>query len=432
MNYEAQFLSALLKNQDMISVMSGSSLKDIIVSHKDIWEFIYKYYQDNKQTPPVSVVHERFPDFQYNGELEGSSKHYKEVLVKAKTRTDLEYMITQALKALHSNEHDPTLILNHFMKRTTEISRETGSAVAVDLRDVNHAVDHYSKVRALSDAHGGQPGIMSGFESFDKDYPTGFAAGHFVVLMGYSGLGKTWFGIKLMINAWLQGYSPMIINLEMSPEELRDRIYFLISEYTMDDLVKAKIDPENFKTWAADFMEGRSEFHLVGSEGFGDFTTDMVQAKIEQYKPDIVLCDYLQLFSDRSRSNSEIEKAKRTAREFKQLATAARIPIIVVTAVTGKDKKDRVNPPEIAQVAWSSEIEYAANLGFAVHTNRDANQMPKDTDIVFRKNRHGALTAFKVKMDLDKGTIKEIPPEDLMQWIDPDGDDDPLKFLEDK
>ena len=432
MNYEAQFLSALLKNKDMISVLSGSSLKDIIVSHKDIWEFVYNYYQNNKETPPVSVVHERFPDFQYNDKLEGSSKHYKEVLVKAKTRTDLEYMITQALKALHSNEHDPTLILNHFMKRTTEISRETGSAVAVDLRDVGHATNHYAKVKALSDAHGGQPGIMSGFESFDKDYPTGFAAGHFVVLMGYSGLGKTWFGIKLMINAWLQGYSPMIINLEMSPEELRDRIYFLISEYTMDDLVKAKIDPENFKKWALDFMEGRAEFHLVGAEGFGDFTTDMVQAKIEQYKPDIVLCDYLQLFSDRSRSNSEIEKAKRTAREFKQLATAARIPIIVVTAVTGKDKKDRVNPPEIAQVAWSSEIEYAANLGFAVHTNRDANQMPKDTDIVFRKNRHGALTAFKVKMDLDKGTIKEIPPEDLMQWIDPDGDDDPLKFLEDK
>ena len=148
----------------------------------------------------------------------------------------------------------------------------------------------------------------------------------------------------------------------------------------------------------------------------------MVQSKIEQYKPSIVFADYLQLFSDSQMSGSEIERAKRTAREFKQLASVTDVPIVVITAVTGKDKKDRLNPPEIAQVAWSSEIEYAANLAFAVHTHRDDDGNALNTEIVCRKNRHGALFDFHVKMDLDNGVITEINPLDQLALIDEDDD----------
>ena len=234
----------------------------------------------------------------------------------------------------------------------------------------------------------------------------------------YTVTHNTWFAIKLAINAWLQGNSVLFINLEMSPEELRDRIMFLVSQYSMSDLVRAEIDPEDFSRWATEFMEGKAEFHLVGNEGFGAFTTSMVQAKIDQYRPSLVVCDYLQLFSDSQMSGSEIERAKRTAREFKQLATATNVPIMVISAVTGKDKKDRINPPDIAQVAWSSEIEYAANLAFAVHTHRDEDGNPLNTEIVCRKNRHGPLFDFYVKMDLDNGTIEEVDPEDQAKWME--------------
>lgn len=229
---------------------------------------------------------------------------------------------------------------------------------------------------------------------------------------------NTWFAIKLAINAWLGGNSVMFINLEMSPEELRDRILFLISQYSMSDLIRAEIDPDDFRRWSTEFMDGKADFTLIGNEGFGAFTTSMVQAKIDQYKPSLVICDYMQLFSDSQMSGSEIERAKRTAREFKQLATATNVPVMVISAVTGKDKKDRLNPPDIAQVAWSSEIEYAANLAFAVHTHRDDEGNPINTEIVCRKNRHGPLFDFYVKMDLDNGTIEEVDLEEQVQWME--------------
>lgn len=428
-NYEGRVINALLKNQDMVSIM-GDDVGSMMVSHKDIWDFIWRYYQMHRTVVPTSVLKEEFEDFDLDESLEGATRHYVQALQEHTRVTALETMIAGASKELAKGNLPADKILLHFQKRVTEIQRQTGASRAIDVRDIEDANDHYDRVREQAALHNGQPGISFGFECMDKHYPTGMAPGHFIVLMGYSGLGKTWFGIKLMINAWLQGYSPLIINLEMTPEELRDRIYLLISEYTMDDLVKAQVDPENFTRWAQEFMEGKVEFNLVGNDTFGDFSVDMVQAKIEQYKPDVILLDYLGLFSDRARSSSEMERAKKTARELKQLATACRLPIVAITAVTGKDKKDRINPPEVAQVAFSSEIEYAANLAFAVHTHRDpVNQQAQRTEIVARKNRHGPLFSFDVKMDLDNGVIYEIDEKDQLDKLQ---ENDELDWLDDE
>lgn len=414
MNYEARVISSLVTRKDMVSVMP-LSIGELFISHKNIWDFIWDYYQTNKEVVPPEVLIEKFEDFGelYEPDLKGTTRHYVAELREHKATADLHSVIAGATKALKSKSVSAEDLLKHFAKRVGEIQRESGMSRSVDIRDHEDAASYYEKVREQAALHGGQPGIKFGYDYMDENYRTGMGPGHFLVLMGYSGLGKTWFGIKLMINAWLQGYSPMIINLEMSPEELRDRIYFLISEYTMDDLVRADVDPENFSAWAKDRMKDMPEFTLIGQEGFGDFTVDMVQAKIEQFRPDVLMLDYLSLFSDRAKSSDERIRTKKTARELKQLAQATQTPILAITAVTGKDKKDRINPPDVAQVAFSSEIEYAANFAFAVHTHRDPiTQKALNTEIVARKNRHGPLFSFLVQMDLEKGTIEEIKEED--------------------
>lgn len=427
MNHEARAISALLINKDMMSALA-ENMGTLLVSHKNIWDFIYQYYRDNRQVPPVSVVTEVFgAGFEFTEDLEGATRHYAKVLRVERAAQELDRLVAGAAAARDSGEGIQD-ILDHISKRTSEIQRGSGLSRSVDVRDIEDAEQEFDRRRELAALHGGQIGIQTGFKYIDDNYPTGMAPGHFVVALGYSGLGKTWFMIQLAINAWKQGYKPLIINLEMSPEELRDRIYFLISHYSMDDLVKAEIDPDQFREWAKEYMADKQPFFLVGNDGFGSFTTDMVAGKIEQYKPDIVYLDYLQLFSDRANSQNDVTRARATARELKELAMASQVPIFVISAVTGKDKKDRLVPPSLAQVAWSSEIEYAANLALAIHTHRDIKtQKAKDTEIVILKNRHGGLASFNVKMDLVVGTITEIEEDEQLGWVD--ASDDEIKAL---
>lgn len=422
MNYEARALSALLVNKDMMSALSENA-GNLFVSHESIWSFIYDYYKKYKEVPPHELVMNEFDDFEFDEEVPGKTGFHLQTLREKRNRQELERIILGAGEALKNKDGSATEILDHLTKRISETRRNAGLSRTLDVRDFDDAAIEFDRRRQLAALHDGQVGIATGFEYIDREYATGFAPGHFIVALGYSGLGKTWFIIKLAINAWLKGYKPLIICLEMTPEELRDRIYFLISHYNMDDLVRAEIDPAEFMLWAKEFMKDKVEFSLIGNEGFGAFTTDMVAGKIEQFKPDIVFCDYLQLFSDRAISPNEISRAKNTAREFKEIAMVTQIPVVVVSAVTGKDKKDRLNPPSISQVAWSSEIEYAANFAFAVHTHRDAvTQRPLRTEIVILKNRHGGLATFDVKMDLVNGVIEEIPEDEQLAWVGADDD----------
>lgn len=407
MNHEIRVLSALLKNNDMPAVM-GDNLPALLTAYEDVYGFIHKYYETNKALPPVSVVKEEYPDFDYLEKIEGATKHYVDALREHQAGIALQEMLESALLTVTGRGKKASDIVQRLNTRLSEISRSTGIARSVDIRDTAAAEIHYDKVREMARLHGGKPGISTGFDEIDNHYPTGMAAGHFIVLMGYSGLGKTWFAIKLAINAWEQHFNVLMINLEMTPEELRDRIYFLISHYSMDDLVRAEIDPDSFRRWAIDYMDGKSQFNIIGTEG-GDFTTAMVQQKIEQFKPDLVICDYMQLFWDKNMSIQDTARVKNASSEFKSVAMNTKVPILMICAVTGKDKKDRINPPEIAQLAWSSQLEYDANLCFAVHTHRNPiSHKAESTEIVCRKNRHGPLFSFRVFMDLDKGTIEPM------------------------
>ncbi|QLF83330.1 DnaB-like dsDNA helicase [Rhodococcus phage NiceHouse] len=429
MNHEIRVLSALLKNNDMASVM-GDNLPALLTAYGDTYGFIQKYYETNKSLPPVSIVKEEYPDFDYLENIEGATKHYVEALREHQVGISVQEMLQRALKTVTNKEQKASDVVARLNTRLSEISRSTGIARSVDVRDAAAAEIHYDKVRELARLHGGKPGISTGFDYIDDHYPTGMAPGHFIVLMGYSGLGKTWFAIKLAINAWEQGFNVLMINLEMTPEELRDRIYFLISHYSMDELVKADIDPDQFRRWAIDYMDGKSQFNIIGTEG-GDFTTAMVQQKIEQFKPDLVICDYMQLFWDRNMSIQDTARAKNASSEFKAVAMNTKVPILMICAVTGKDKKDRVNPPEIAQLAWSSQMEYDANLCFAVHTHRNpVSHKAESTEIVCRKNRHGPLFSFRVFMDLDAGTIEPI--EALDQYKLSVSEDEALSEIFDK
>jgi replicative DNA helicase len=409
----------------MVSIM-GDQVGNLLDSHKDIWDFIDKYYRANKAVPPAEVVLDVHPDFEYQEDITGATKHYVDRLKSLRQKSEIKLLMAKVEESLEKGV-SPEKLLQKISKKTTQIQRTTGVSRSIDVRDLDDALDHFDRVKQLVAQHDGRPGISFGYPEMDKHYPTGAAPGHLIVGIGYSGLGKTWFCISLMVNAWKQGYSPLIINLEMSPEDLRDRIYFLISHYSMTDLVRANIDESEFTAWAKDFMQGKAEFHLVGNDTFDDFSVDMVHAKVEQYRPDIILLDYASLFTDREHSQNETVRMKNLSRQLKQLATAMKIPIVLISAVTGKDKKDRVNPPDIAQVAWSSGIEYDANLAFAIHTHRNDKLKAEKTEIVCRKNRHGELFSFYVKMDLVAGTITEIPIDEQISILN--GGDD-LEYLD--
>jgi replicative DNA helicase len=402
MNTEAELISAVCKNKDISTILADNS-DDLFVSHKDIWEGLKSYYYKFRAVPEVGILQDKFKDFE-PVETKGETGYYLDKLKNEFVGNKLKTILMQAGSSL--KEDAPSRVLGTMQSQLANLSRYTNNVKDLDTTDLDSAERHYESVRTRSLAMGGSPGILTGFDAIDKAYPTGMAPGHLIVAIGWPGRGKTWFTSYLACKAWEQGFKPMIVSLEMAPENMRDRIYTMLGSglFRASDLSKGDINIDDFKTWGKKKTEGKNSFILVSNEGAGEVTPATIQGKIDQHKPDLVILDYHQLFNDNKRSNSEVERNRNISRDFKLLAVTNGIPIIDITAATADDISDQKEPPMMSQVAWSKAIEYDADMAIAIHKHANTDLI----EVVSRKNRHGHDFRFFLDWDINRGVITPI------------------------
>ena len=402
MNTEAELISAVCKNKDISTILADNS-DDLFVSHKDIWEGLKSYYYKFRAVPEAGILQDKFKDFE-PVETKGETGYYLDKLKNEFVGNKLKTILLQAGSSL--KEDAPSRVLGTMQSQLATLSRYTNNVKDLDITDLDSAERHYESVRTRSLAMGGSPGILTGFEAIDKAYPTGMAPGHLIVAIGWPGRGKTWFTSYLACKAWEQGFKPMIVSLEMAPENMRDRIYTMLGSglFRASDLSKGDINIDSFKTWGKKKTEGKNSFILVSNEGAGEVTPATIQGKIDQHKPDLVILDYHQLFNDNKRSNSEVERNRNISRDFKLLAVTNGIPIIDITAATADDISDQKQPPMMSQVAWSKAIEYDADMAIAIHKHANTDLI----EVVSRKNSHGHDFRFFLDWDINRGVITPI------------------------
>lgn len=402
MNTEAELISAVCKNKD-ISTLLADNADELFTSHRDIWDSLKSYYYKFKAVPEVGVLQDKFKDFE-PVQTKAETGYYLDKLKNEFISGRIKSVLIQAGSAL--KEDAASRVLATMQSQLATLSRYTNNVRDIDIVDIDSAERHYQSVKERSAVMGGSPGILTGIEAIDKAYPTGMAPGHLIVAIGWPGRGKTWFTSYLACKAWEQGFKPMIVSLEMAPENMRDRIYTMLGSglFRASDLSKGDINLDDFKTWGKKTTQGKNSFILVSNEGIAEVTPATIQGKIDQHKPDLVILDYHQLFNDNKRSQSEVERNRNISRDFKLLAVSNNIPVIDITAATADDVSDQDEPPMMSQVAWSKAIEYDADMAMAIHKYPNTDLI----EVVSRKNRHGHDFRFFLEWDINKGIIKPI------------------------
>ena len=402
MNLEAQVISAVCANKD-ISAVFAEGTDELFTTHKDVWSALKNYYYKYKSIPDVAILADRYRDFE-PVEAPGVTAFYVERLKDDFIKGRVNDILKSGNLALRGDS--PARVLEEIQKELSSLNKFTASVRDLDISDFASAEDYYRAQAERAALMGGSVGIPTGFKAIDTAYHTGMAGGHLIVVIGWPGKGKTWATAKLAANAWKQGFKPMIVSLEMSPETMRDRIYTVLGEgqFKNSQLTRGEVNIDDFHAWGKRSFADKDGFIIVSSEGISDVTPNTVQAKIDRHKPDIVICDYHQLFMDNRKSDQMTARAMNISREFKLLAVSNNIPVVDITAATMEETSDQNDPPMLNQVAWSKAIEYDADMAFAVHRTPDTNVF----EMVSRKMRHGNEFDFFVEWDIDSGICDEI------------------------
>ena len=401
---ESKLISAVLQDKQA-HVLLQANIENILITHVDVWQFIRKYYEHNATVPPTELVVEKFRDFEPVVGV-GSTKHHLEELQAEYLTNSLKDIIRSAATDVQGGQGVEAL--ETLITKTAELRKNTAAIRDIDVTDLDSAVAYFENLKKQQEA--GAIGIKTGLPGFDNYLPSGIMPGQLGVFLAYPGIGKSWLSLYFAVQAWKQGRSPMIISLEMSEVEVRNRVFAIMGEglWSHRKLSAGQIEMDMLKSWHAKSVQGKPEFHIISNDTGGDITPLVLRGKIDQYKPDFVIVDYLQLMSPNQKSDNETVRMKNLSRELKLMAISEEVPIIAISSATPDDVTKLETVPTLGQTAWSRQIAYDADwvLALGRGTNSDI------IECVFRKNRNGFMGEFLVQADFDKGYYRYKDYED--------------------
>ncbi len=403
-NTEAKVISAVLQDKQL-HVLLQANVETLLRTHNDVWNFIRLYAENNGTVPPSSLVVEKFRDFEVVKDV-GATKHHLEELKVEYVNDSIKDILRSAATEVQSGQGAQAL--EELITKTSALKKNTSSIRDIDATDIDSAIAYFENVKELQAL--GQRGIKTGLPGFDNYLPSGIMPGQLGVFLAYPGIGKSWMALYFAVQAWKQGKTPLIISLEMSETEVRNRVFTIMGEglWSHRKLSNGDVELDMMKKWHASRLEGRPPFHIISNDSGGEVTPSVIRGKLDQYKPDFVVVDYLQLMNPNQKADNETVKMKNLSRELKLMAISEEVPIIAISSATPDDVKDMSTVPTLAQTAWSRQIAYDADWVMAL--GRASN-----SDIIecaFRKNRNGFMGDFLVQCDFDKGYYRYKDFED--------------------
>jgi replicative DNA helicase len=403
-NTEAKVISAVL-NDKQVHVLLQANIDNLLRTHNDVWEFIRNYFEHNSSVPPINLIVDKFRDFQPI-EGVGATKHHLEELQTEYLTDSLKDILRSAAGDVQQGEGNKAL--DNLITQTSELKKNTSAIRDIDVTDLESAVAYFENLKLQQAA--GHVGIKTGLPGFDNYLPSGIMPGQLGVFLAYPGIGKSWLALYFAVQAWKQGKTPLIISLEMSETEVRNRVFTIMGEglWSHRKLSNGNVELDTLKAWHAKHLQGKPEFHIISNDQGGEINPSVLRGKIDQYKPDFVIVDYLQLMSPNQKSENETVRMKNLSRELKLMAIGEEVPIIAISSATPDDANDLTSVPTLGQTSWSRQIAYDADWVIALGRAQNSDVI----ECAFRKNRNGFMGDFLVQVDFDKGYYRYKDFED--------------------
>lgn len=395
MNSEAALITKVIQTKQIDRVLQ-SKVANSIRFHGDIWDFIKTHYMKYRDVPDMEIIKKKFPDF-IPYETESSIDYLIDEVHDEYLRFKLSEVLTNSVSLIEDSPRDA---LEYIFAKVANLGHQVEIVKDVDLAsDFDLRVESLRKRASITDERQ-VLGIPSGIPQIDMLFG-GWQPGDFVVIMGWSAVGKSWLAIYLAVNAWRHGYTPLYFSLEMDDVQFGYRVDTIVGqgEFSNTNLINARnISPDSYAEWARSTWEGKHPFIVVTNEGLEEINQSVIQMKIDQYRPSIVFVDYHSLLDDARKGRSETEKHRNLSKDLKRMAVRFGVPIIDIVAVTMEEGHEK-RPPELNEVAWSKQLAYDADLVLSLF--REGNRVTAEA----KKSRRSELFAFKMDWEFNDGNI---------------------------
>ena len=270
--------------------------------------------------------------------------------------------------------------------------RSTGDFVPIK-QVVLNALD---KIEKASKNKGTVTGIPTGF--IDLDYKTsGFQPSDLILIAARPSMGKTAFVLNVAQNmAFKEGKTVAIFSLEMSKEQLVNRLFSLESKVDSQALRTGNLTDEDWaKLIEGAAVVGKSNLIIDDTPGI---SIAELRSKCRKFKLEhnlgIIIIDYLQLMSGGKRSESRQQEISEISRSLKAVARELNVPVVDLSQLSRAVEQRPDHRPMLSDLRESGAIEQDADVVMFLYRDDYYN---KDTDkkniaeVIIAKQRNGPI-----------------------------------------
>ncbi len=352
---------------------------------------------------------------------------YAKIVVEKANLRRLIAACNEITEACYSGSDEVQNILDLAESKIFEIRDRQSNTAMVELRTA--LIQSFDNVTKIARDRAAFAGLQTNFRDLDRVL-SGFGKSDLILLAARPGLGKTSLALNIAQNVGLKGKTVAIFSLEMSNEQLANR---LLASHSAVDNKKFRTGELTQAEW---IRLGQSSSLLAEANIYLDDTPDMtvaqMKAKLRRLPSlDLVIVDYLQLMSSGSKTASRQEAVSEISRSMKMMAKEFNVPVLCLSQLSrAPEKREGDKRPMPSDLRESGSIEQDADAilflyNDAIYNKETAN--PNKIELIIAKNRHGptdtiylswnnTLTKFgdyKAKKDTMPGGIPlpdEAPP----------------------
>lgn len=249
------------------------------------------------------------------------------------------------------------------------------------------------------------------FHSMD-DKLGGLKWGDMVIVAARPSMWKTALSLNLAQNIGFNKKSVAIFSLEMSKEQLTDRMIASAMGIDSWKLAKWELEDEEFAMiWEAMEKLSDAEIYIDDSAGGNliDLKSKARRLKMES-RLDLIIIDYLQLMTN-GNSMNRVQEVSEISRGIKSLARELNVPIIALSQLSRAVESRPDKRPVLSDLRESWSIEQDADIVMMIYRDDyydEFSEKPWVTDIYIRKNRNGPIGNISLKFDRKNQKFYEL------------------------
>ncbi len=283
-----------------------------------------------------------------------------------------------------------------------------------DVRALEHisksASDGFDRLRKLAGPDRDKyRGIPTGYRFLDAKLGK-MGKSDLIVLAARPGMGKTSFALNIAQNVATNKTAVAVFSLEMSKEQLNDRLLSAQSGITSRHLRTGDIEVDEWDK-IADAIDHLSRLPIYLDDTPSITVSDM-KSKIRRLnsEPDkdnigLVVVDYIQLMSTGRRTENRVQEISEITRNLKIMAKELDVPIIALSQLSRSAEKQKSgdNRPQLSDLRDSGSIEQDADVVLFLYRDAYYNK-GEDVDrtrakCIIAKNRHGEVADIPLSWD---------------------------------